>query len=40
LRFEIALPERTGAGPSLRALLRAAAAGLLALAHRGWPDDE
>ncbi|MBV9802206.1 MAG: GNAT family N-acetyltransferase [Solirubrobacterales bacterium] len=38
LRFDIALPE-TGAGPTLRGLLRAAAAGLLALAHRGWTYD-
>ena len=40
LRFDIALPARTGAGPALCELLRAAAAGLLAparaLVH---PDD-
>jgi GNAT superfamily N-acetyltransferase len=38
LHFDVVLPE-TGAGPTLRELLRAAAAGLLALAHRGWAAD-
>jgi hypothetical protein len=43
LRFDVALPERGGAGPTLRGLLRAGAAELLAPAraftHRGSPDD-
>jgi GNAT superfamily N-acetyltransferase len=38
LHFDVVLPE-TGAGPTLRELLRAAAAGLLALAHRGSAGD-
>jgi GNAT superfamily N-acetyltransferase len=38
LHFDVVLPE-TGAGATLRELLRAAAGGLLALAHRGWARD-
>jgi GNAT superfamily N-acetyltransferase len=38
LHFDVVLLE-TGAGPTLRELLRAAAGGLLALAHRGWAGN-